>query len=59
MAMAPMFTMGFRWSLSRVWSVMLMASKGLPVASTPTRERTYSSPLSISARRSRMGLMML
>ena len=47
--MAPILTMGFKWSLNKVWSVTLMASKGLPVASTPTRDRTYSSPLSISA----------
>ena len=26
--------MGFKWSLNKVWSVTLMASKGFPVAST-------------------------
>ena len=57
--MAPMFTMGLMWPLSSDCSLALMASKGLPVASMPTRLRTSSSPLSRSACSSKMGLMTL
>ena len=59
MTIAPMLTMGLIFPLSSAWSPALIASKGLPVASTPTRRVTNSAPLSNSAWSSKMGLTTL
>ena len=53
---APILTMGLICPLSRALSPALMASKGLPVASTPTRFCTRSGPLSSKAWSRRLGL---